>query len=398
MGWWPFRRRAEKRAVTFQDYWGAGADVDAVRSGTMESAITLAPVYAATRLISEGIASLPLQAYREVDDLRQPIRTPKLLAEPTMFGGAHEWVQRCLVSLLLRGNAYGLVTSVDSSGWPQQVEWLHPSDVTLLDNRAVARPQWYWLGRPVDPWLGRDSTGELLHVPWYVIPGEILGVSPVRAFATTIDQGLAVNQFGRDFFRKGAIPSAVLETDQEVDQEQAKTIKQRFVAAARGREPVVMGKGAKYKPITVPPEDSQFLETIKANATTIAAIYGIRPERIGGESGNSMTYANVEHQAIADMSDFRPYMTKLERHFSSMLPRPQYARFNPDAVLRADSKTRYETHKIGIDAGFLTVDEARQLEDRPPLPGDPPQPKPAEGEPGEGDNVIPLPRAGENGA
>jgi HK97 family phage portal protein len=237
-----------------------------------------------------------------------------------------------------------------------------------------------------------------------VLPGRVLGLSPIGAFSMTIEAGIYAQRFGRDFLADDGIPKAVLETDQTVDEPKAKIIKERFMLASRGRSPVVLGAGTKYKPITVTPEESQILQSIKANATIIASIYGVRPERIGGESGNSMTYANVENQAIADLHDLQPYLTKLEGPFSSLLPRPQYVRFNLDSLLRADTKTRYETHAIALDKKFKTVDEVRKLEDMPPLTDEQKaeiqasQPKPqlpaAPAAPGVGpDNVIKLPNA-----
>lgn len=364
-----FWRREEERSISYQDVWGAGREWSSVQGGSIATAVTMAPVFAATRLVSDAIASLPLQAYRREDELRTPIATPPLFRDPTIFGSSYEWVQRCLISLLLRGNAYGLVSTVTAEGWPRQIEWLHPDEVTVRDNRAQARPQWLWRGRPVQPWLRRESVGELLHIPWYVLPGQIMGLSPIKAFATTIETGILADRFGRDWFSNGSIPSGVLETDSVVNEEQAKVIKQRFSVAASSREAVVLGLGTKYKPITVPPEESQFLETIKATATTVASIYGVPPEMIGGTSGSSLTYANVEQQSLNFVQHtLRPYLLKLEAHFSRVLPRPQYARFNLDALLRADLKTRYESYAIGLEKGFLTLDEVRGLEERPPLP------------------------------
>jgi HK97 family phage portal protein len=405
---WPFRRKTEEqRSISFQDVWGSGRDTANVNASAIGTAVTLAPVWAAVRLIADSIAALPLQAYRDSAGVSQPITQPQLLVSPSIFGGPYEWVQRALTSLLLRGNAFGLITSRDMNGWPRQVEWLHPDDVTIKNNRTTTRPQWYWMGRPIEPWLGRDSTGQLLHIPWFVIPGEVLGLSPIAAFATTIETGILSQRFGRNFFRADAIPSAVLETDQPVDQLKATVIKERFAKAASGREPVVLGAGTKYRPITVPPEESQFLQTIKATATQIAAIYGLWPEDVGGESGNSMTYANIEHEAISRAHRLSPYMVKLESHVSTLMPRPQYAKFNLGAFLRADTKTRYETHAIALDKKFKTVTEIRELEDMPPLTDkqkaeiDAAQPKPAAPEltpvpdtsPGPG-QVIQLPRAG----
>lgn len=361
----------EARSISFQDVWGSGADLDSVRATTMESALTLAPVFAATRMISDGIASLPIEAYRRTGDNQTPMPTPALFTNPTVFNGVYEWVQRCLVSLLLRGNAYGLITSFDANGFPRTIEWLHPDDVTLADNRTIARPQWRWMGRAVEPWLGRDSTGELIHIPWYVLPGEILGLSPIRAFASTFEGGIYAQQFGRDWFRNGAVPSAVIESEGMATEPDATIIKARFMAAAQGRAPVVMGKGMTYKPITVPPEESQFLETIKANATTVAGIYGIYPaELIAGDTKDSMTYANVEQSSLNLITHtYRPYARKLEATFSTLLPRPQVVCFNFKDLLRTDHATRYAGHKTALDpkTGWMLIDEVRDIEDLPPL-------------------------------
>ena len=60
-----------------------------------------------------------------------------------------------------------------------------------------------------------------------------------------------------------------------------------------------------------------------------------------------------------------PWLTRVEQAMSDLLPRGQYAKFNLDSLLRGDTLSRYQAHKIGIDAGFLSVDEVRQIEDKP---------------------------------
>jgi HK97 family phage portal protein len=120
----------------------------------------------------------------------------------------------------------------------------------------------------------------------------------------------------------------------------------------------------------VSPDEAQFLDSQRFTVEQIARIYGIFPEMIGGAtSGSSVTYANREQRA-ADFLTFglMPYLIALEDGLSGLVPGPNRVKFNVDGVLRSDLKTRYEAHAIGIDSGFLTIDEVRQLEDRPPLP------------------------------
>jgi HK97 family phage portal protein len=292
---------------------------------------------------------------------------PPLLREPTIVGTVRDWVFRCMVSLLARGNAYGLVTDFTGDGFPSYVEWLHPDEVDVADNLATHRPTFLWNGKPV-------AFDKLIHIPYFTVPGRVLGLSPIQAFAMTTETGLLSQTYGRDWFKNGGVPSAVLETDQDVALEQAKLIKQRFKEAAKGREPVVMGAGTKYHQISVNPAEAEYLSTLKATATQIANIYGIPPEMLGGETaGRSITYANVEQRGL-DVINFgeRPYLIAIEEAISKVLPEPQFVKFNVDAYNRADVKTRYEAHAIALGGSnnepFKTVDEVRELEDLPPMP------------------------------
>lgn len=355
-------RREQRRSVSFQDYWGSARDVTGYRSDNIGQALQLVPVYAATRLLADEVASLPLQVHRQSGEVRTRVRTPELFLSPSIHGTVYDWVFRVMTSLTLRGNAYGMIMSWTAEDWPRQVEWLHPDDVTLADDRSEVAPRWFFRGREVDSSL-------MVHIPGYVLPGTVLGLSPIAAYAATIDTGILSQRFGRDWFANGSVPSGVLETAHPVDQAQSATIKERFRLATFGREPVVLGAGVTYKAISVKPEEAQFLATMRATVNQVASIYGIPPERIGGETGKSMTYQNVEAQAIDLVTGtLRPYLVKLEAAFSRLLPRPEYVRFNIDSRVRADLLTRYQAHRIALEDGWKSVDEVRALEDLQPLP------------------------------
>jgi phage portal protein BeeE len=89
----------------------------------------------------------------------------------------------------------------------------------------------------------------------------------------------------------------------------------------------------------------------------------------GSELGGHEDYSSPEQRAT-DYLTFclRPWLHRLERSISTLLPRTQQAKFNAGAMVRADLKTRYEAHAIALASGFLTVNEVRALEDRGPLP------------------------------
>jgi HK97 family phage portal protein len=370
---WPFSRRKteqpEQRAITYQDVWGSGADT-LNTAISQERALQLIPVYASTRLIADSVSALPLQAFRQTQDgSKSNIGLPALFTNPDPYGGTtYDWMFRCMTSLLLRGNAYGLVTGHDKYGYPSSIEWLHPDHVSISHNiwePGFARPTWYYLGREL-------TAREFIHIPAYVLPGQVQGISPIKAYKMSVDIGLNAMSFGSDWFHNGSIPAALLVApdDVDVDDDDAITIKQRFKVAAANRDLAVISGGFKYQQVSVPPEESQFIQTLKLTATQIASIYGVPPEMIGGETGSSLTYKTAEQQSINFLSyTLRPWITRLEMAFSQLLPRPQYVKFRTDEIIRTDTLTRHEVYQIDRTIGLRSINEIRSEEDLPPIPG-----------------------------
>lgn len=365
MGFWRDlihgKPQEEQRAITSLP-WNYG-DSLTTAAVTQERALTLGAVFSAVRLLADEISTLPVKAYRRVGDERRPMGSlPQLFAQLEDDGTLTDWLQECVTSLALRGNAYGYVTARDGMEFPTSIMWLNPSDVDV-DDRNPAMPVWFWQGR-------RINREDVLHIPWFKIPGRTKGLSPIEAYATIVDTGLQAQAYANGWFSAGGVPPGTFKNAAaDVKQEDAEIIKARLVSAIRTRQPIVYGKDWDYNAITIPPEQAQFVQTMRMNATQIAAIYGIPPEEIGGEAGGSLTYNTVEQNSIRLSSrTLRPWLVKLERKFASAMPARQYVKFNADAMVRADIKTRYETYQIAAQIGLLSDDEMRQLEDRQPLP------------------------------
>lgn len=350
----------EERAVSYQNVFGAGGDVSAFGSPTSK-AVQLTSVQACWRLVAESVASLPIDVYRkDSSGISQPVTPePALIASPSEVLARDEWVRAFVVSMMSDGNAFGVPRRLDSlSGRPTRLEWVPPEQVNVTGSFDV----------PVYQWGGITIPG-MVHVRGITIPGEARGMSPLRAAMRTVESGIEAEKFGHDFFRDSRHPAAVLTTDQPVTEDQAAIIKARFMNRG-SREPFVAGAGLQYKAMSVAPEESQFLQTQKFTVSQIARIYGVPPEMIGGESGGSLTYANVEQRAI-DFAQYtlRPMVVRLERALTAMLPRPQYVKLNLDAMIRADTLSRYQAHEIALRAGFKNQNEVRGLEDLEPVDG-----------------------------
>jgi HK97 family phage portal protein len=326
-------------------------------------------VWACVNLIAGSISTLPLYAYRRGD--RDPLPDlPPILRQPSATMNLPDWLYAALQSLLLRGNCYGQIVDRAGAGLlPAQVELLAPDRVAVnVPNGTV---EYRVDGQEVDP-------ASIWHVKAYTSAGNVVGLSPIAHARQAVGLGLAVERFGADFFGKGGIPVGLLSTDQRINQEDADTWRERW--RARGRGIAVLGQGAKFQPVTISPEESQFLETTRANVATVARYFGVQPELIGGESGGSLTYANVEQRAL-DFLQFglAPWLVRLETAISGLLSSTTTVKFNAGALVRTDLLTRYQAHESGIRAGWLLRSEARELEDRPPVPGiDDQEPPPPE--------------------
>jgi len=354
--------KVEKRAITSVPWepWDVGGPLRGPVS--QARALSLVPVYAAVRHICDQVSTLPLKAYRRVGDAREPMGSlPQLFRLLDDEGRLPVWLTQAFSSLALRGNAVGLITDRDGMGFPTQVVWLSLDDIHV-DDSDWPTVVWYWKDR-------RIPAENLVHIPWIVLAGRTLGLSPIEHYALSVTGGLSAKEYGIDWFKAGGVPPGQFKNEnREVTEEQARKIKARLVASLRDHQPLVYGSDWDFKSFDIPSDQAQFIETAKLTANEIAAFYGIEPTELGGEAANGLTYTNEEHRQTRRLHDLRPWMIRVESGLSAQLPERQYVRFNADAVVRADIKTRHDVYKLGRDMGLYSVDELRAYEDLPPLP------------------------------
>lgn len=349
--------RPERRSVSYQDVWGSDSNF---LSEVANDFATLVPVFAATRLLCDAVAQTPLHAYADAGRLD---RQPAFLSSPSAQGSRYDWLYRLTYSLLIRGNAYGVVLGYDRTGWPTGIEWLNPSVVTVFDDLNTVNPRFVVNGQP-------QPEGSILHVPAFPLPGRVLGLSPIKAFALTSEVGWQALRFGRDWFRNNGQPGGVLQNKalDTISSEATDKIKSKFRSAVANRNLLLLGKDWSFDAVSVPDDESQFLGTIKATANQVAAIYGVPPERIGGEAGSSRSYANLDMDLrYLRQTSVSGWLTQIEQALTLLAPPSQWVGFNMDANIRADTLTRMQTHEIALRTGIETLDEAREVEDKPPL-------------------------------
>lgn len=364
--------RTEARAVTHFGPFGTSVPSNSehavVAAGTPvndQSALQLSAFYACVRLLADSIASLPWDSYRKRGDTREEVDPqPSLLRNPCPGMTVFEWKHVAVVSLAMRGNFYGHVQERDRLEYPTVIQPLHP-DAVRIDRDPDTFEKRVWLGS------GRIPTSDLFHIKAFTLPGSDVGLSPVTMARQSLGLGIAAEQFGAKWFRDGAAPSSVLETDQALTDEQVRRVQQTWVSSHGGRRlPAVLTGGFNWRPITITPEESQFLETRKMQVTDIARWFGVPPHMIGDLEKTTSWGTGIEQQSIGFVTyTLRPWLTRIEACLSRELPGGQFAKFNVDGLLRGDIKSRYEAYRVAVEGGWMNPDEVRALEDRPPIPG-----------------------------
>jgi HK97 family phage portal protein len=328
-----------------------------------EDAMRVAAVVACVGLRSGALAQIPLKSYVDgpVSKLTEP--QPELLVAPSSQRVVvpSVWKIQMSISRDIWGYAAGPIKAVDASGVPSKVDWVCPTDIRT--NVTAGRIEWWLAGQPIDSSL-------MFHVPSrWVSPGNPLGMSPLE-HSGLVDLAKKAQDFGRDWFHNGAVPSAILYSDKELTGTQADDILTKMKARWSRRQPAVIGSGMKFEQVSVPANESQFIETMQRVAADIAISFNLPPSKIAAAvaSGGDIKYQNLEMSTQQYLMDsINPDLVVTQEVIGTYQRANTYLRWSTGAFLRADLKTRYESYKVGLEAEFLTVEEVRGWEELPPL-------------------------------
>ncbi|WP_146070817.1 phage portal protein [Arthrobacter sp. B1805] len=337
-----------------------GFDVGSLSSTSMKRSLRTVAVFSAVSLIAEALATTPAGVYKRNPDGTRTSVGPSILADnpnPNPSGTRVEWIHQYVASMKLRGNAYGVIVAVDRLGVPSKIKWLNPESIRVDESGPL--PVYLHNREKLDP-------ATVVHVADFVLPGSVVGLGPVELFRKNFEMAEEAQAFGAAAYKQSGIPSGHLRyLERALDALQSSVAKQRFKAAVANNDVFVSGKDWEYKEIGLKPSDSLFLDSIKASANQIAAIFKVPPEEIGGEAANgSLTYSTLElNQIKFNMRSVQPTAIRLEHHLTRLLPESQYFKFNLNATVRSDLKSRLDAYAVGLKNGIYTLAQVRQFED-----------------------------------
>ena len=214
---------------------------------------------------------------------------------------------------------------------------------------------------------------DVLHIPGLGFDG-LVGYSPIAMAHNAVGMTLACEDYGAAFFQNGARPSGILKhpgvlKDPSKLRESWQAV---YGGTANTGKTIVLEEGMDFQQISIPPEEAQFLETRKFQIDEIARLYRVPPHMIGDLEKSS--FNNIEQMSLEYVKyTLNPWVVRWEQSLQKALLSPSeqrkyFIRFNMDGLLRGDYQSRMQGYATGIQNGFFSPNDVRELEEMNPIP------------------------------
>lgn len=334
---------------------------------TTSEAAKIPAVHRALSIITTAVMQLSLDVERYGTKLTDK-EIPSIIRKPNLDTTRSELLEQITLSLATTGNAYLLKETVGIE--VNQLHVLNPHYMSVYKDAANRIRYGYE--------TTEYTTADIHHIKLLSMPGNLYGVGPIQAAQGTMQAARDMRDYSASWFDTGT-PSGVLSSDDKLTSEEARTYRRYWNNLDENGQPItstenpsrikVLGRGLTYMPIAISPKDAQWIEAQQFTTLEIARIFGVPATlMLTAADGNSMTYANVEQEWIGFVRfGLMAYLRRIEEALTALTPRGQTVRFNIETLLRSDTQSRYQAHKTGIEAGFLTINEVRAIENLPPL-------------------------------
>ena len=333
---------------------------------TERTSLQITAVYACVRILSEAVAGLPLHFYKYGANKPNPEMTSFIFRETLM------------THLLLWGNAYAQIIR-NGKGDVVALYPLMPNKMTVQrdDNGEI-----YYLysksveeGKPEDAGYIVLRKEDVLHIPGLGFDG-LVGYSPIAMAKNAIGLAIATEEFGSKFFANGAAPSGVLEhpgTIKDPTKVREAWLSQ-FGGSSNSGKVAVLEEGMKYTPISISPEQAQFLETRKFQINEIARIFRVPPHMVGDLEKSS--FSNIEQQSLEFVKyTLQPWIVRWEQNLNKSLIKKEdknkfFFSFNVEGLLRGDYQSRMNGYAVARQNGWMSANDIRSLENMDLIPAE----------------------------
>ena len=332
------------------------------------SAMQMTAVYACVRILAESVASLPLHLYSSNEDGNKEKAKEHPLYfllhdEPNPEMTSFIFRETLMTHLLLWGNAYAQIIR-NGKGEVISIYPLMPNKMKVKrgsQSKEIIYEYYHEDGKV-------DLTDfDVLHIPGLGFDG-LMGYSPIAMAKNAIGVALATEEYGAKFFANGAQPGGVLEHPGTIkDPERVRNSwSQSFGGSSNSNKIAVLEEGMKYTPISISPEQAQFLETRKFQINEIARIFRVPPHMVGDLEKSS--FSNIEQQSLEFVKyTLDPWVLRWEQAMNrALIPKKNkqtyFISFNVDGLLRGDYESRMNGYATARQNGWMSANDIRTLE------------------------------------
>ncbi len=360
-------------------YMGGSTSGKAV---TERSAMQMTAVYSCVRILAEAIAGLPLHVYRYNSNGGKEKAIDHSLYlilhdEPNPEMSSFVFRETLMTHLLLWGNAYAQIIR-NSKGEVMALYPLMPNKMSV--DRDENGQLYYQYLRSIDEVGGKSETvilkpTDVLHIPGLGFDG-VVGYSPIAMAKNAIGLAIATEEYGAKFFANGAAPSGVLEHPGTIKDPQRvrEAWQSQFGGSQNSGKIAVLEEGMKYTPISISPEQAQFLETRKFQINEIARIFRVPPHMVGDLEKSS--FSNIEQQSLEFVKyTLDPWVIRWEQSIMRTLLTPEekksyFVKFNLEGLLRGDYQSRMNGYATARQNGWMSANDIRELENLDRIPAE----------------------------
>ncbi len=340
------------------------------------SSMQMTAVYACVRILSEAIAGLPLHLYTYAEDGNKERAHDHPLYrllhdEPNPEMTSFVFRETLMTHLLLWGNSYAQIIR-NGKGEVAALYPLMPNRMLVDRDKNGKLYYQYTTSNEDAPTMKGTSVildpSEVLHIPGLGFDG-LVGYSPIAMAKNAIGMAIACEEYGAKFFANGAAPSGVLEHPGTIkDPARVRdTWQSQFGGSGNSGKVAVLEEGMKYTPISISPEQAQFLETRKFQINEIARIFRVPPHMVGDLEKSS--FSNIEQQSLEFVKyTLDPWVIRWEQAlsralFSTKEKQTYFFRFNVEGLLRGDYQSRMSGYATARQNGWMSANDIRTLED-----------------------------------
>lgn len=348
---------------------------------TERSAMQMTAVYSCVRILAEAVAGLPLHLYKYNDygGKEKAIDHPlyRLLHdEPNPEMSSFVFRETLMTHLLLWGNAYAQVIRNGKN----EVVALYPlmPNKMSVDRDGNGHLYYTYYRGPDEAIKNKEfavtlKPSDVLHIPGLGFDG-LVGYSPIAMAKNAIGMAIACEEYGAKFFANGATPGGVLEHPSTIKDPQRvrESWQAAFGGSSNSNKVAVLEEGMKYTPISISPEQAQFLETRKFQINEIARIFRVPPHMVGDLEKSS--FSNIEQQSLEFVKyTLDPWVIRWEQSIQrTLLSHDEkvryFVKFNLEGLLRGDYQSRMNGYAIGRQNGWMSANDIRELENLDRIP------------------------------